>query len=155
MPAEKPVSYAWALHHEVGYVTLRRLTPEALEGLEWAQRLAENARERSRGIGRDLLHYAAPLTVADIAREQGRPVAQIEEQIEDARWELFRGLSDSGIRYRLKHGLRAARLKRLCAERGCDRLLPPEATRRRRYCREHATSAAKVRRQRRKRARLP
>jgi len=141
--------YAWALRFPPADERVRRLSAEAQHGLDYARELAHNRRER-----RELsLAGAAPplLTVSELAAEEELAAVTIHERIKRARVELFGSdVSESTIYYRLTRATKLPwRSPGECQERGCARALPAGASRRRRYCAEHATSAARVRRHRR------
>ena len=144
--------YRWAESFRPGDAELRRLSPAAKMGLDYAQELAENARERSRGA----LSGNMPerLSVQEIAREDGRSPVEVYRLIKQARIELFgKDLSDSAIYYRLRREReRGNPARRPCREEGCPRALPAGATARRRYCEFHAAPHSRIRRYRRRRA---
>ena len=143
-----PPRYGWARLIPESDPRLRGLSFEAREGFEYLCELAENATERREHA----LHGNAPkrLTVTRIAREDGTSPSRVYRLMELARTELFnKPLSDSAIYHRLRrdreHGDPTARP---CAEAGCARPLPRDATLRRRYCTFHAASHARVARHR-------
>ena len=143
-------SYSWALL--VDEASAARLSAQARIGLEDAQRIARNARERSlAALSGDVLPER--LTVREIAAEGHEFPGSVHARIRQARAELFGTLSDTGIYYRLRHREQLEERKhRLCAEPGCTNPLPANATRRRRYCDEHAAPVARTRRHRRRTA---
>jgi DNA-binding transcriptional ArsR family regulator len=144
----KPRSYAWSLRLSNSDRRYEKLTPKAHRGLEWARELARNARARMIAA---LEHKPMPakLTIEDLAERDGVKPATVERAIAQARSEAFGSLSDSGIIYRLNAERRQRALRlRTCDELRCPNPLPPKATRRRKFCDEHATSAAKVARHR-------
>jgi hypothetical protein len=137
--------YFWALHFRAGDPELAKLSRDAREGLAYASELARDAAQRSRmaleGITRE------PLTVGELAERDYRSPIRVQKQIKQARIELFgRDLSDSAIAYRLKK--RRERGVRNCAEPDCDKSIPALASGRRRYCDQHGSPAARVRRHR-------
>jgi hypothetical protein len=129
MPRQN-ISYAWARHVPLNDP---RLSSEGREGLEYAQRLAEDALERSLSAleGRPM----PVLTVEELSLSEDASPSTIRKRIEQARRELFGSLSDAGIYYRLR---RARKLKvrpwRYCEALGCGEPLPAGATARRRFC---------------------
>jgi hypothetical protein len=146
--ARKALRYSWARKFKPADPELAWLSHDALAGLDYAQQLAENARERSLAA---LLRDPVPerLTVADLATSDGTSPVIVHRLIKQTRLELFgKELSQSAIYYRLK--TRAARQSRSCAEDGCNQPLPPTAPASRRYCDQHRTTAARVRRHRRR-----
>jgi hypothetical protein len=146
MAKSRPRSYFWARRFAPGDRELGSLSADAREGLSYARELAEHALERRRSALSGL--PLAPLTVADLAGDNGYWKIKIQRQIKQARIELFGAdLSDSAIFYRLMK--RDERGSRSCAEPGCPRIIPALANGRRRYCPEHGSPAARVRRHRR------
>ena len=120
------------------------LSPAARQGLAYARELAEAARARSLSALKGLSDAA--LTVEALAEDYGSPV-KIRTQIKQARIELFgRDLSDSAIAYRLRK--RRERGERTCAEADCEATIPALASGRQRFCPEHGTPGARVRRHR-------
>jgi hypothetical protein len=147
-------SYAWALAFRPGDPELAWLSPQGREGLDYARQLARNAAERAQAAlsthERDLLPER--LTVAELAERNWTSQVAIHTLIKRARIELFgKDLSERAIQYRLQQ--RRTRGERRCAEPGCERPLPRHAPAHRRYCHEHRTAAARVRRHRRRRLR--
>ncbi len=125
---------------------LRGLSSQARLGLDNARKLARNARERRENA---LFKRLLPerLTVATIAQEEGTSPVAIHRLIKQARIELFgKDLSDSAIYTRLRQ---TATQPRTCAEPDCEQELPRHSSRAQRYCREHSSGTARVRRQRR------
>jgi hypothetical protein len=146
MAKNRPRSYFWARHFSPGDRELASLSADAREGLSYARELAEHALERRRSALSGL--PLAPLTVAELASDNGYWKIKIRRQIKQARIELFGAdLGDSAIFYRLKK--RRERGLRSCAEPGCPRVIAALANGRRRYCPEHGSPAARVRRHRR------
>lgn len=138
--------YGWSRGFKRGDPEVLRLPARARLGLQYAQELAEAARERraSALAGERLL--PEPLTVARLAATHDTSTIAINIAIKHARIGLFgRDLSDSGIYYRLR--TRGDRVERSCTEPGCDERLPLGS--RRRYCPPHRTGRARVRRHRR------
>ncbi len=137
-------SYGWALHFQHNDRDVRALSPTARKGLEYAQALARNARERREAA---LFDDFLPdrLTPAELATDWDSAIS-INSKIKQARTELFgRDLSRSGIYNRLKKRKRASRS---CAHPGCHHQLPPDAHGNSRYCPTHAAGAARVHRHR-------
>lgn len=125
----RPVSYAWARG-----ASAHGLSEPAALGLGYAQRLAENARERSR-LARSPHRRPFPLTPADIAVDEDVSETTVRRWIAQARLELYGTLSDSGIYYRRKQTeARREREQRACAAPDCTNDLPQRATARREYC---------------------
>jgi hypothetical protein len=127
-----------------------RLPRQAQDGLDYARRLGRNAALRKQQA---LFGLAPPpLTVEQMAAEEELASVHIYTRIKQARIELFgRNLSDSGIRHRLRREAEIAkRPPRNCDEESCERVLPHDATARRRFCDVHVTPAARVRRHRAK-----
>jgi hypothetical protein len=146
--AKRPRSYAWALHLEVADVSESELSEQAAEGLDYARDLAEDAETRRKQNINEQLRFP-PLTLGELAERDGTTSASIGRKIAAARRELFGDISDSAIYKRLERHPLAQTPPRLCAESGCDCLLDDVAHRNRRYCPQHATPAARVRRCRR------
>jgi hypothetical protein len=121
-------SFAWA------YERNDRLdSPEARDGLRYARRLAEIAREyRKTALKGEPAPF--PLTPADIAFEESLSEETVREQIALARHALYGNVSDSAIY------ARKARAKvleeqpvRVCKAPDCEEPLPRRATKRREY----------------------
>src|SRR6266542_2921015 len=110
MRSRRSPSYAWALHSELSHVPLYKLSEPALAGLEYAEQLAREAPLRSRQALRNQ-PALEPLTEAQLAAEEGLPVAVIRARITRARRELFGTLTDSGI-YKRELAQRAAATRR-------------------------------------------
>lgn len=124
-------SYAWALL--VNQTAERHLSDTSHEGLQFARRLAEDARRRrTTPIGADGI---PPLTIEDVAETEDCSEATVRRRIAQARHELWGTLTMGGIyhRVRAEHALRA-RGVRNCAATGCTKQLPPRSTARRRFC---------------------
>jgi hypothetical protein len=147
----RPVSYFWALHlHDTS-----RLSDAGADGLEYAQMLAKDAKLRSDHVleHRPLLD---PLTFNDVAESFGVSAATVRRRIAIARKQLFGNLSDSGIYYRLQRQRQLkARIPRPCKENQCPNTIPADASAGRKYCHEHRTPAARIRRHRRNHPRPP
>jgi hypothetical protein len=125
----------------------KALSREGREGIYYAEKLALNARQRSRGAFWGL----ARLTINQLARDQQVSPNTIRGRIRQAQLELFgRELSRSGIHYRLQRRKQFGD-HRPCAERGCATTLPLAAPAHRHYCDEHRAPAARVARHRRRR----
>jgi hypothetical protein len=138
--------YSWALAFNASDEEVRALSKQGRDGLEYAQALARNARERSSAaLAREVL--PAPLTVAELAGAWATPI-EVNTAIKRARIELFgKDLSSSAMSYRLKQ--RRERPRRCCAEAQCTRLISPLAHGKKRYCKEHGSGRARVARHRR------
>jgi hypothetical protein len=154
-PPHRRPSYGWALKllnekEEVSRLfapELAALSPEAREGLEVVARLAESANKHSI----EAMHRQPfePLTIAQIAREDGPSASTIRRRIGQLQVELFgRELSRSAIYYRFKRRERLG-ARRCCAEPGCSRPLPVDAHVNRLHCDGHRATAARVARHRR------
>lgn len=146
--SKAPRRYRWSFSCSDDDSRVRLFAIER-RGLAYAQQLADNAWERSRtALEGGLPPY--PLTVQDLAREEGVSPVTVHTAIKYARIALFgKDLSDSAIYYRLRRERRLGSLEgRTCQEEGCDRELPEYATARRHYCAIHAAGAARVRRHR-------
>src|SRR5947209_4344671 len=104
-------SYAWARHLEATGVTLSSLSPAAANGLAYALELADDAHQRSRDPHR--WTQFAPLTIDQLAAEEGLATAAIGRRIALARRQLFGSLSDAAIYKRLQRQRR--RSERPCA----------------------------------------
>ena len=141
--------YSWALHFPAGSPELRGLSNDAREGFEYARALARNAHERRQA---PLARQPVParLTVAEMAERDYTSPITVHSKIKQARIELFgKNLSDRAIAYRLR--LRKERPEprhRTCAEPDCSTALRPQSSAARRYCDEHRTAAARLRRHR-------
>ncbi len=143
--AKTPRRYGWALQISGLDARLRGISSPARAGLDYARGLARNARERREHALFDPL-LPERLTVAAIAREEGTSAVTIHGLIKQARIELFgKDLGDSAIYTRLRQ---AATEPRSCAEPECENELPWDSSRAQRYCREHSSGAARVRRHR-------
>ena len=147
MTRRRPVSYAWALNTDGPF----DLSEDAQAGLEYARKLAEDARTRKD----QLLHREErlrPLTIEDIADGFAVPGSTVRRRIKAARRALYGQLTDSGIYYRQRRERELrARAVRLCREDNCTKPLPQNASAARQYCDQHNTAAARVRRHRQKR----
>jgi hypothetical protein len=125
----------------------KALSREGREGIYYAEKLALNARQRSRGAFWGL----ARLTISQLARDQQVSPTTIRGRIRQAQIELFgRELSRSGIHHRLQRR-KLLGDHRPCAEVTCDTALPLDAPAHRRYCDQHRAAAARVARYRRRR----
>src|SRR5689334_19299076 len=89
-------SHAWALLTDASAVPLSELSDQAWEGLGYARRLAEDAKERARQNVRDHEPFP-PLTVAELAEAAGKSPATIGRLIARARKELFGDVTDAAI----------------------------------------------------------
>jgi predicted DNA-binding protein YlxM (UPF0122 family) len=129
---KRPPSYAWARHAEVSPY-YRQLSDAAEEGLAYATRLTEDAAFRAeRALRGELL---SPLSLNELAEQEGISVQAVSACIRQARRQLFGGLSDSGIYYRAaRQSELSSRPARQCAAPHCERLLPRLASRARTYC---------------------
>jgi hypothetical protein len=145
--AKRQPSYAWARHTHASSVPLSDLSPDAFEGLRYAEALADEARWRSRhNVARDDL---APLTLEQVADHFGVTVADLRRKAQRARRELFGTIGDEAILKRAqRQRLRAQRQTRRCRQARCSALLDPRMHASRQYCDQHRTPAARVRRHR-------
>ncbi len=147
MPRQRQ-SYAWALLANELDGSIRQLSDDAWEGLDYAQALAQDARNRAEAALRRE-PWPAPLTARELGEMRRVSESTVRARIRLARREFFGELSDSGIYYRLRRQRELkTRPQRRCIADGCEVPLPSGATVRRRYCHEHADSAARVRRHR-------
>ena len=138
--------YSWALHFSPRDPETVGLSRDAREGLAYASKLARDARERSYMALKIKGPALEPLTPTALAGGGVSP-SEVKAKITQARIELFgRDLSDSAIAYRLKK--RRERGVRSCAEPDCEKSIPALASARRRYCDQHGSPAARVRRHR-------
>lgn len=148
-PKKRPTSYFWAL--EPGPTT--HLSDDALDGLEYATQLADDARNRRHQMLRRELQLP-PLTITDLAEACGRSPQTVRRCITRARTELNGKLSDAGIYYRRRREKQLLqRPQPTCVEAGCTNLLPRGASAGRQYCDRHRTPAARTRRSRANHAR--
>jgi hypothetical protein len=142
-------SCSWVHHVHVANVPPSHLSDAALDGLEYAEQLAASARAVSE---QNLRHYTPdppPLTIQEIADATGISPGRVASRIARARRELFGPLSDGAIRKRDQRRIRPRhREPRTCDEPGCTERLPPDAHGNQRYCFEHATASARVKRHR-------
>jgi hypothetical protein len=131
-PRKRPPSYAWVLHAEMSPHYFE-LSEAADEGLDYARKLADDADyRRERALRGEVL---APLSPAELGERDGLSAQAVAARISQARRQLFGGLSDSGIYYRLaRRSELAGRPPKRCEGPGCERLLPRAASRARRYC---------------------
>lgn len=137
-------SYNWALHLDATDVQAGDLSEAAREGYEYACELAEDALERSRDPRRQ--EKLVPLTVQQLADEDGREAAEVARLIALARRRLFGDLSDAAIYKRVQR--QRGRKPRRCAHLGCATMIPITAPANKKYCDQHATGAERVRRHR-------
>ena len=138
------VSYFWAFHVNRGI----RLSDAASDGLDYALQLAEDAKLRAEHV---LEHRPLfpPLTIQEVAEISGVSPVTVRRRIALARKELFGDLTDSGIYYRLRRKQQLQQRKpRTCQQQSCDNPIPQDASAARRYCDEHRTPAARVKRYR-------
>ena len=150
MAGKRRRTYAWALASRGSDQEVRRLSLEGREGFYYAEKLARNALERRDAAlaGSDIL--PEPLTLATLARDNATSAATVARRISQARIELFGDdLGDRAIQYRLRKRRHAAP-PRLCAEPGCSESMDRYRAAQRRYCKAHATPAARVARHRRR-----
>ena len=146
--ARPPNSYAWALHTGASPIPLSQLSEEAYRGFEYAEQLANDARIRSEGNLRNHTGLA-PLTIAELAADDGITAATARRRITAARRQLFGDLSDSAIYKRLsRERQRRTRRRRPCDHPNCDQLLAGNVHANRRYCSKHSAPAERVRRHR-------
>jgi hypothetical protein len=150
--APRPVSYAWALLTDASAVPLAQLSWQARQGLEYAQQLAEDARERAQQNIRSTTPYP-PRTIADLAQTRGLPAAEARQQISQARRELFGTISLNAIYKRRQRARQHPRQPRTCKEPDCPDELSPYTHASRRYCNQHRTPAQRTRRHRHNRRR--
>jgi hypothetical protein len=143
--ARRPRKLGWVRQVRLTRPEEHALSDEAEQGRVFTERLAENAwlrRQHSfKGIAPDRL------TVRQIAEEEGISPSTVYGYLQRYRMAAFgRELTDSAIYHRLRRGKRRPGR---CEEPGCDQPLPASAPTHRRYCNEHRTPAARVRRHRR------
>lgn len=144
----RPVSYAWTLHVDPRVP----LSDAVREGLDYAERLAVDAQRRNTQRLHHEEIWPPPLTLDDLAEEEGVSVATVAGRIALARRTLYGNISDSGIRHRRRRQRQLdARPTRTCKSTGCTNQLPREASAARQYCDLHRTPAARVARHRRRR----
>jgi hypothetical protein len=153
--AQRRRSYAWANRTHVANIPLSELTETAYEGLEYAIKLADQARLWS---NQNLLSHTpetaeAPFTLEQLAHDRGIPASTMRSRIAAARWQLFGDLSDAAISKRAhrrrKPPFRPNRPTRTCKEPGCSQQLPANAHGNQHYCDQHRGAAARTRRHRR------
>jgi len=137
-------SYNWTLHLDATGVQLVDLSEAAREGYGYACELAEDALERSRDPRRHT--QQEPLTVEQLANENGLESAQLAHLIALARRRLFGSLSDAAIYKRLQR--QRNRKPRRCAHANCTTMIPITAPANKQYCDHHASGAERVRRHR-------
>ena len=121
-------SFAWAYRQEAGLIS-----PQAEDGLRYARRLAEMAREyRKTALTGEPPPF--PLTPADIAREEDLSERTVRKRIALARFELY-GISQTARSTRARRGRRSAPSDpvRVCKAPDCEEELPRAATKRRAY----------------------
>jgi hypothetical protein len=122
---------------------------DARRGLEYAQALANNALERREAslAGDPILPDR--LKVEDLEDRYWESATTIRKLIKLARTEAYgeRGQS-ARYHYLARRRQLAQQPARICAEPGCDKPLPPESRRNRRFCNEHQSGAARARRHR-------
>ena len=145
-----PPRYSWALSYRRTDPELRHASQEAIQGLEYAQALARNRRDRSANAlyGR----WALPdkLTIEDLAAQHETTTIKIHTKIKQARIAIFGSdLSQSAIYYRLKH--RRQHRYRTCAHPDCQQEIPPQEPISRLYCWEHRKPKYRTRRHRQNR----
>jgi hypothetical protein len=146
MARRRPTSYAWARHARTLGLT-GRLTEAGSDGLEYADQLADAAAFRAeRALAREVV---PPLTIQELAAQFGLSASSVRGRIALAREQMFGDLTDAGIRARVRaRRSRLGQQARPCAEPDCTRHLARTAPAHRRYCTEHSTTAARVRRHR-------
>ncbi len=148
-PRPRQPSYAWALDPGPTH----GLSDAALDGLDYAAQLAEDSRNRIHQMLRREPEQLPPLTINDLADSSNHSPATIRRRITRARTELYRDLSDAGIRYRRRRRKHLAqRPDRPCSHPGCTNQLPHHSTANRKYCDTHNTPAARTARSRAKHA---
>ena len=140
-------SYAWTRDVDHSFPGYKRLSADGREGLGWAQELDEAAQARQlAAIGRQNPELAT-VTIAEIAKDEAVSATTVKRRIAQARLELFGPLSDRGIRDRKA---RWQQLKDLPAERcdheDCEKELPLELGRPKRYCDRHREPWARAHR---------
>jgi hypothetical protein len=126
--AAKRDSFAWAYERDDWLDS-----PEARDGLRYARRLAEMAREyRKTALKGEPPPF--PLTPADIAFEEDLAEETVREWIALARFELYGNLSDSAIYARnARAKVLSQQPVRVCKAPDCEEPLPRRATKRREY----------------------
>jgi hypothetical protein len=140
--------YSWALRLRHDDPEVRALSYPAREGLGYARELAENANERSLAALRGQ-PLPERVTANDLGDDFSSPI-RVNQLIRRARVELFgKDLSNSAIQHRLRNW--EQRKPRRCAEAGCEQAISRLVDARTRYCVEHASPAARVRRHRQRR----
>src|SRR5437763_9630141 len=117
------VSYAWARHLEAADIDREDLTEAAEFGYQAALELAEDAYERSLDPKRHT--QLEPLTLEQLAAEEGFTAAELRRSINLARRQLFGEITDAAIYKRLRR--RQGRKTRRCAEPGCTSRIPATA----------------------------
>ena len=137
-------SYNWTLHLDTTDVQLIELSETARRGYWYAHDLAEDAFERSRAPRRH--EQQPPLTVAQLAAEEGLEPAQVARRIALARRRLFGNLTDAAIYKRLQR--QRGRKPRRCGQTGCTTKIPVTAPANKTYCDLHASGAERIRRHR-------
>lgn len=96
------------------------------------------------------------LSLLELAQREGVSISELNFLLDHAKEDLFgRKLSERAIYYLLekrRQGKGGTALPPTrCAEEGCRQYLPHNACAHKRFCTEHATPAARVRRHRRRR----
>jgi hypothetical protein len=132
MAKKRSPSYAWARHAHVSSA-YGQLSEAAEQGLEWARELTDDAAYRGKRALRG--ERLPPISERELAKRKRFSAELVSNRIEQARRELFGGLSLSGIYYRVarQKQLRSRRRRR-CAAPRCGRFLSSSASRSRRYC---------------------
>jgi hypothetical protein len=150
---KRPIRYGWALRFDAHSPEYPDLSWAAREGLGYAQRIAEDARERATEALTNHANMMARTTVKNLAADHGVSPIEINRQIKQARIELFgKDLSESAIYYRLKH-LEPHR-GRTCAEPDCTQPIRAQEPISRLYCPKHAQPKYRTRRTRLRQANL-
>ena len=141
---ERGRSYAWAPRFDKGDPEITELSDQAQFGWRCACELAQNAQTRSAEAlnGEQITER---LSLTRIGRDWAESADLIRARLRAARVELFgRELTDRAIRHRLQ----ARGATRTCAEACCSITLTWQQPAHRRYCDQHHTPAARVRRHR-------
>jgi hypothetical protein len=142
-----PISYAWALHTDVSARSPEGLPQDAYRGLEYAHELAAAAKARSRqNVVRDPAFK--PLTITALAARKRVAASTLRRRSDKARRALFGDLSDAAIYKRAQRQHQPARRFRHCEHAGCNNHLAAKAHGNQKYCNDHRTPAARVRRHR-------
>jgi hypothetical protein len=145
----RKLSSVFVRHLDVADCSVSDLSEQAWLGLGHAQQLAADARMRSSMNLRQYEPSWPPVTVEEMADQEGVHVVTIRRRIAAARRELFGEISDDAIFKRTRRQeQRTLRPRRKCGQKGCTADLPAGAPKKRNYCDAHRSSAARTRRYR-------